>query len=135
MSQCSKEIISVSQRHRITWGLTYNRSYTFVDFWEFNTYSAKCCGYRSIRVAIQTFGCQLRGITNSAGYTFFSALIYAILHRYCGTKKKFFSHPFLLRIEPRNLYISRRTSITVSSSLWTSYGTVCTIVAVIGICL
>ena len=70
MSQCSKEIISVSQRHRITWGLTYNRSYTFVDFWEFNTYSAKCCGYRSIRVAIQTFGCQLLGITNSADIPF-----------------------------------------------------------------
>ena len=134
MSQCSKEIITVSQRYRITWGLTYNRSYTFVDFGG-STRTVQCCGYRSIRVAIQTFGCPLRGINNSAGYTFFSALIYAILHRYCGTKKKFFSHPFLLRIEPRNLYISRRTSITVSSSLWTSYGTVCTIVAVIGICL
>jgi len=125
--------LSTTQNNLGAW--TYNRSYTFVDFWGINTYSAKCCGYRSIRVAIQTFGCPLRGINNSAGYTFFSALIYAILHRYCGTKKKFFSHPFLLRIEPRNLYISRRTSITVSSSLWTSYGTVCTIVAVIGICL
>ena len=77
--------LSTTQNNLGAW--TYNRSYTFVDFWGINTYSAKCCGYRSIRIAIQTFGCPLRGINNSAGYTFFSALIYAILHRYCGTKK------------------------------------------------
>ena len=77
--------LSTTQNNLGAW--TYNRSYTCVDFLGINTYSAKCCGYRSSRVAIQIFGCPLRGINNPAGYTFFSALIYAILHNYCGTKK------------------------------------------------